>query len=483
MRKLNIQVWLLALISMVMAMPGFAIDYWTIGKVQAVMAGGEETAEAGYVYVAAEAVESASDISGVTSSMQTDPVVLSGAAGSSAINKEYYFYAKANTGYTFVGFASTATGTPSGAGLAEGLAMVGDYYSYSAKAGAGWSGNTEETAKVFARYAVFEKDDNGEQGGEQGGQDEDDPATEAKVVAVTNQFGKNLIDAVLTANTGDNLEDGDIVTHIYITFDHELKEISSMSAHQALASAVTIVNTTTGKALEFNQYSCGVKSSDKHTLDMLLSSECYINSANYQGVYVVSLPAGVATTTNELPTEAYSFTFTYGDASDAPVEKLVNFDDYLGNWKQTIDVDEIIENPAAFSFEKIGDGYFMTNLYATTLRIPVSVENYKYYFANTQDDKYSFVSSTGTSVEALFEESNGTKQIYLGQFSILSASFDQPLVGGICYFEYTDEAIPSAITSIEAGHSEQAVYDLQGRRLAAPAKGINIVNGKKLIAK
>lgn len=483
MNKIYFKKFLLAIVAMMAAMPSFAIDYWTVGKVQAVLLGGEASDAAGYVYVSSESIADASAIAGVTSAMQTDPVMLSGGGGTSAVNKEYFFYAKPNDGYKFVGFASTATGTPSGAGIAEGMAMVGDYYSYSAKSGAGYSSNTEQTAKVLTRYAVFEKINGGEgeDGGEGDGDGDDDTATETKVVSVTNQFGKNLVDAVLTINKGENFEDGDMVTHIYITFDHELNEITSMAAHKALAQAVTIENTTTKEKLEFNQYSCGVKSGDKHVLDMFLSSECYINNEDYAGVYVVTLPAGVVSSTNGLPNEAYTFTFTYGDGESH--EEAVNLDDYLGNWQQVVDEDLSIDNPMAFTIEKSRNNYFVTNLYATTLRIPVETENGKYYLPNTQDDTYSFVSAEGNAVKVTFSEQNGKKQIFFNQFSILSDTFENPVLGGVCYFSYTSGSIPTAITDVKTQNDAQTVYDLQGRRLYAPGKGINIVHGKKYVVK
>lgn len=481
MRNFYFKKVLVAVLAMMAAMPSFAIDYWTVGKVQAVLKGGEETSAAGYVFVSPESVD-APAIAGVTSTMQTDPIVLSGNSGSSAVNKEYYFYAKPNDGYKFVGFAATSTGTPSGSGVAEGLAMVGDYYSYTAKAGAGYDSNTEEKPKVLVRYAVFEKigGSEGEGGGEgQGG--DDDTATEAKVVSVTNQFGKNLIDGVLTINDGGNFEDGDMVTHIYITFDHELKEITSMAAHKALAQAVTIVNTTTKETLQFNQYSCGVKSNDKYTLDMMLSTECYINNKDYAGVYVVTMAAGAATTTNDLPTEAYSFTFTYGKGEGHEDEK-VNLDDYLGNWKQVVDEDASITNYGAFSFEKINDKYYMTNLYATSLVIPLVEKNGKLYFANTKDDVYSFEAAEGDAVQAAFQEQNGVKKIFLDQFTVKSVNSDE-ILGGICYFDYTNESIPTAIVDVKVQNDVNEIYDLQGRRLSSLMKGINIVNGKKYVVK
>lgn len=147
---------LLAVLAVVGVVEGMAIDYWTQGKVVSVLKGGEETSNAGLVYVSSTEL-AADQIAGVPGSMTAEPYMLSGAAGTSAINKEWYFYASDKPGYKFLGFASTASGNPSGTGLAENLPKVGDYYFYKTKAGAGWSENTAETAKVFTRYAVYEK--------------------------------------------------------------------------------------------------------------------------------------------------------------------------------------------------------------------------------------------------------------------------------------------------------------------------------------
>lgn len=45
------------------------------------------------------------------------------------------------------------------------------------------------------------------------------------------------------------------------------------------------------------------------------------------------------------------------------------------------------------------------------------------------------------------------------------------------------KAIESAISTIESPAQGAVIFDLQGRRLAAPARGINIVNGRKLLVK
>ena len=48
--------------------------------------------------------------------------------------------------------------------------------------------------------------------------------------------------------------------------------------------------------------------------------------------------------------------------------------------------------------------------------------------------------------------------------------------------------LPTAIQSVssgtkDAGATESAVYDLQGRRIANPGKGLYIVDGKKVVIK
>ncbi len=133
------------------------IDYWTKATVVSVLKGGEATSASGLVYASSAAVESAAEIAGVAGTYTTEPEVLTGVAGSSAINKEWHYYASVLPGYDFLGFASTASGTPSGSGAVASLSQVGDYYHYTSKAGAGWSANTAETAKELKRYAVYEK--------------------------------------------------------------------------------------------------------------------------------------------------------------------------------------------------------------------------------------------------------------------------------------------------------------------------------------
>lgn len=466
---------LLAVLMGIAVMPAMAIDYWTIGKIQAVLVGGEETSEAGSVFVSAEQVASADEIIGQPSTMQTDPVMLTGSAGSSAVNKEYYFYAKANEGYKFLGFASSSTGEPSGAGAAENLSLVGDYYTYSSKAGAGWSGNTEETAKMLIRYAVYEKIGGGDNPDVNPGEGGDDDATIVKVVSITNQYNQNLIGTTLVVNKGETFDAGDMVTHIYVTYDHEL---ATTIGSKNIANSVEIINTTTGVKINLNQYSCGLMN-DKHKLDLFLSGDSYINNEDYQGVYSVKIPAGIASTATGIETEAYEFSFTYGNPDDVEPEEEVNLDDFVGNYITSGAAEGEIVNILAFQFEKVGEGYFITNMDGTATEIPLVKVDNGYAFANTTGDNYSFVSDSGDSVNAVFGVHKNTISISMEGFTF-TVNGKEPIVGGMCYYvTNTDTGINAAVNESKSN----VVYDMLGRKKMNATKGINIINGKKYLAK
>lgn len=478
----NFKSFVLAVMALFTAMPTFAadIDVWTAGKIQAVVNKVEEN-EAGMVYASATQLTSEDEIAAVEGFFQGEPVLVQGPAYSSETQNTWYFYAKAKPGYKFVGFASSKTGTPSGSNLAEKLDMVGDYYTVSAKSGTPYSAYPETAPKVVTRYAVFEKDETGGGEGGEGGEVSGTIKATGALYGKTQEDGStsylNLVGATLVCNQGENFTDGDQVTHIFVQFDKELASIG-LSASKELASLVTLVNTTTGVGLSFNQYSCSVWSKDSKALDLMISSDDYINNANHQGVYKFTIPAGAVKSTTGQPNEAYEFTFTYGDPNEAVTPELVNLDDYLGNWKQVKEQGEVLDNPGAFSFEKIGENYYITNLYASTLQIPVTVSNYNYYCGKTQNDQYSFAGAGNNDVEALFGTNSGKKSIYLDQFTLTTPTGS--IVGGICYFEKTNGEIPTGISNVEEKNST-VIYDLQGRRIQKLQKGINIVNGKKIV--
>lgn len=480
MTNLNLKKLFFAIIMMMAVMPMFAADgtSWSAGKIQTVLQGGEIDNAAGMVFASPVALTSEEEIAAVPGVYQADPVSLTGNLYGPDTNKEWFFYVKPNPGYKFIGFVSTATSNPSGSNLAEKLEMLGDFYKVSAKTGSPYKEYSQEDPKVLTRYAVFEKEGTGT-GNENEDENEngDDPATEAKVLSITNQHGKNLIDAVLVANVGEEFADGDIVTHIYVTFDHELKNIPEASAAAAtLAASVSLVNTTTGQKLGFNRYSCGVK--DKNILDLFISSEDFINNQDYQGVYVVTLPAGAATTTNGLPTEAYSFSFTYGDPNGGNVE-TTDLDSYIGTYSTTNESNEPGFAEASFSFCKENGNYFITNLTGCpVLKIALVQNGDKFSFANTSNDDCSFTSFEGEAVAANFTKKNDKKAIYLEQYEIRSSNAE-PIVGGECYFVASST---NAISNIKTA-ANNTTFNLVGQKVGSNAKGIIIRDGKKMMIK
>lgn len=474
MTNLNLKKLFFAIVMMMAVMPMFAADgtSWSAGRIQTVLSGGEVDNAAGMVFVSPVALTSAEDIAAVPGEYQAEPVSLTGNLYGSDTNKEWFFYVKPNSGYKFIGFVSTATNNPSGSNLAEKLDMLGDYYKVSAPTGSPYKEYPQEAPKVLTRYAVFEKIGGGSEGGDQGGDPGNtDTATEAKVLSVTNQYGKNLIDATLTANIGENFADGDMVTHIYVTFDHDLKRIPEASAAAAtLAASVSLVNTTTGHTLAFNKYSCGVK--DNNILDLFISSEDFINNQDHQGVYVATIPAGVATTTNGLPTEACSFSFTYGDP-DAVHVTTVDLDSYVGDYV-TEDKD------ASFSFVKENDEYYMTNLTGCPeLKIALLKNGSDYSFAKTESDNYTFSGYGSDNVGVSFSDNGKKKSILVEQYVITNTSNAEQIIGGECYFV---KATSTAINNVNASN-DNTIYNILGQKVNALAKGLIIKNGKKTIVK
>lgn len=131
------------------------IQYWTQGVATTVV-DGKRDAEAGWVY-ASDRLLAEADINAAKGEFKAEPMMLEGEIGTSAINAVWYYYAKPADGYEFKGFVSSISGVPSGNMAADQLSKVGDFYYCSAKAGSGYSANTQEKPKMAQRYAVFAK--------------------------------------------------------------------------------------------------------------------------------------------------------------------------------------------------------------------------------------------------------------------------------------------------------------------------------------
>ena len=438
--------------AMMAAMPASAqIEVWNIGKLQAMVEKVEDNA-AGKVFVSPVELTSEEQIAAVDGFYQTAPFKLDAPnAYSQETRMTWYYYAKPNPGYKFLGFVTTKTGTPT-VDIAT-LKKVGDFYQTSGKTSA--TGARPETNPVpLARYAVFEKETSGGGEGGETGPLENIKATGAlypKTVVVgegSDAMGVtdyvNLVGAKLTANGGETFGTGDQVTHVYILFDAELANIPEASAaSRTLSQQVSLVNKTSGKRISFSQYNCVVWSKDKKALDLMISSEDRINNEDYQGVYEFKLPAGVVKSAKGAVNDAYEFTFTYGDPSKAKVEEPVNLNDYIGVWDQAKEQGEKIDNPCSFYLEKIGEEYYLTHLYGNAgIKVRIINNDNKFTLAATSADGYSFGTTRGGDVDASFMDNNGTKAIFIEQFQYVAPD-KAAIIGGECGFQRSSTEVPT----------------------------------------
>lgn len=477
---------IVAFVALLSAMPLFAdnIEVWNIGKLQAVVEKVEDNA-AGKVFVSPVELTSEDQIVAVDGFYQTEPYLLvAPGAYSQETRMTWYYYAKANPGYEFKGFVTTKAGTPSSTAL-DNLVKVGDFYQTSGKTSA-CGARTQNNPVPLARYAVFEKVGTGESG-EEG----NDTTALVNIKAVGATYAKtlddgtvayeNLVGAHLVANGTGTFQGGDQVTHIFVKFDSELADIN-MTASKLLSEKVSLVNKTNGMNISFNQYNCVVWGKDNTVIDLMLSSENYINSEDFQGEYEFSLPAGAVKSAKGAVNDAYVFNFIYGDTTQTVVADTIALADYVGVWKQKKEAGETVENPASFYVEKIGEQYYVTNLYGNkALNILIVNDDNHFSLAATTEGAYSFGTVTGGAVGAVFTEDKGDKAIFIEQFQYLAPRQTAPVYGGECYFVRSSTDVPTGISILETGARANQMYDLQGRRIATPVKGLYIMNGKKYV--
>lgn len=71
----------------------------------------------------------------------------------------------------------------------------------------------------------------------------------------------------------------------------------------------------------------------------------------------------------------------------------------------------------------------------------------------------------------------------------ITVRFYIPRDSGVCTTDIpytvgsTNQGLPNSINEISARSAVEVIYDLQGRRLAAPVRGLNIINGRKVYVK
>ena len=136
---------------------------------------------------------------------------------------------------------------------------------------------------------------------------------------------------------------------------------------------------------------------------------------------------------------------------------------------------EVTQVPAGTPVLLKGEGAVTAKLLETTPDAPasnlLSVSN-----GTIQDGKYAYVlAKNGT--KAGFKQWTGDAAKLNGRVVML---LDQA-ASAPAFFALDNDI--TAIKSIEVNNIEREVYDLQGRKVAQPSKGLYIVNGKKVVIK
>lgn len=281
---------------------------------------------------------------------------------------------------------------------------------------------------------------------------------------------RDMIDAEL-------IPDSDYVSYIYFWFEEDFAKINT-------TQGAKLVNLSNGKqlgvaALEFKNGNSG----DGHKYDIIqfrISSEDWLKNESHQGLYEVTLPAGIAVTEDGMYNEGITFQFTYGDPSQAGKEIKVDLDQFVGKYNQMVEEGEIVDFNESFEIVKEGDSYYVTNLNGKDLKIAISENAGKFSLPVTQGKDYLFCSMRGTAVEMLFAQNDGKQYVYIDQYIIQDLKTAAYNVYGVNYYQ---KAAGDGIRDINVTSSTRNVmYNLAGQRINA-GKGIVIMNGKKMMVK
>lgn len=125
-----------------------------------------------------------------------------------------------------------------------------------------------------------------------------------------------------------------------------------------------------------------------------------------------------------------------------------------------------VEVPTTICTTSIGDN----KLVATVEETPVAANDNNYMLANTNGVGFYYVASETTS---------GAGKAYLHTDNALA---NESGVNSRAAWIFADNEV-SAINQVTTTARTNEMYDLQGRRVAQPTKGLYIVNGKKVMVK
>lgn len=244
---------------------------------------------------------------------------------------------------------------------------------------------------------------------------------------------QDLKDAELVADV-DNL------SYIYFWYSEDFANIN-------YTGGATIKNLSNGKelgvgAIEFKTGNSG----DGHKYDVIefrISSEDYLKFENQQGLYEVTLPAGIATTADGMKNAAYTFQFKYGDPANAVIEEPVDLDSYVGSYKMHIEAGEVVTTLESFDFVKDGETYYLQNINGYDIKVPIAAAGgtNKFVAKATGNDNYFFGTMRGADVEVKFQENGGKNCIYVDQYIIQDINASSYNVYGLCIYEQQPEPV------------------------------------------
>lgn len=150
-----------------------------------------------------------------------------------------------------------------------------------------------------------------------------------------------------------------------------------------------------------------------------------------------------------------------------------------------------VKDGATISLHKIN------NVIPANTGVILKADAGKYNFAVTTDDATTDVSTnkltgttTGTTVEAgsvytLGQNALGVVglRLYSGTSIRAYSAYATSIAGARDFYEIGLDGDVTAIKNVKVGAEDNIYYDLQGRRVLYPKKGLYIVNGKKVIIK
>ncbi|MBO4906474.1 MAG: leucine-rich repeat protein [Bacteroidaceae bacterium] len=137
----------------------------------------------------------------------------------------------------------------------------------------------------------------------------------------------------------------------------------------------------------------------------------------------------------------------------------------------------------------IGEAAFYGCSGLTSVTIPnsvTSIGNYAFYGCSSLTDVYCFPENIPSASLSSFGNSTANATLHVPAASLEMYKETYPWNTFKEIVALTDEE--TAITDIEIvqsgkSHETNVVYDLQGRRIAKPTKGIYVINGKKVLIK